>query len=86
MSKVVGIFVKFCIFSRCPLTKYGHVTWPEKPISKNVYFVLFLHLILGKVTKFLAEKLSTSEVISQKFHGGGGGWKTPPVPFRVNLF
>ena len=27
-------------------------------------------LILGKVTKFLVEKLSTSEVIGQKPHGG----------------
>ena len=25
MSKVVGIFVKFWHFLRCPLTKYGHV-------------------------------------------------------------
>ena len=29
-------------------------------------------LILGKVTKFLVEKLSTPEVISQKHHRGGG--------------
>ena len=41
-------------------------------ISKNFYFVLILHLILGKVTKVLVEKLSTSEVISQKPLGGGG--------------
>ena len=34
------------------------------------YFVLILHLILGQVTKFLLEKLSTSEVISQKPHEG----------------
>ena len=32
--------------------------------SKKFYFFLILHLILGKVVKFLAEKLSTSEVIS----------------------
>ena len=30
---------------------------------------LILHLIFGKVTKFLVEKLFTSEVISQKPHG-----------------
>ena len=35
-------------------------------ISKIFYFVLILYLILGKVTKFLVEKLSTSEVISLK--------------------
>ena len=54
-------------------------------ISKLFYFVLILHLILGKVTKFLVEKLSTSEVISQKPHGR---WNPPPPPppnaFRVN--
>ena len=38
------------------------------------YFILILHLILGKVTKFPVEQLSTSEVISQKPH------KTPPPP------
>ena len=49
---------------------------------KNFYFVLILHLISGKVTKYPAEKLSTSEVISQKPHGV---WKTTPPPsaFRV---
>ena len=46
---------------------------------EKFYFVLILHLILGEVTKFLLEKLSTSEVISQKSHGGGN----TPVPFRV---
>ena len=30
---------------------------------------------MGKAAKFLVEKLSTSEVISQKPHRG---WKTPP--------
>ena len=42
-------------------------------ISKIFYFVLILNLILLKVIKFLVEKLSTLEVISQKPHGGGGG-------------
>ena len=37
---------------------------PTGKISKKFYFFLILHLISGKVTKFLAEKLSTSEVIS----------------------
>ena len=56
---------------------------PRSKFGKN-YFFLFLHLILGKVTKLLVEKLSTSEIISQKPHGGGGGgWKTPPSAFRV---
>ena len=39
-----------------------HVT-QEANFEKN-YLFLILHLILGKVSKFLVEKLSTSEVIS----------------------
>ena len=61
------------VMSRDPVYKFG----------KFFYFVLILHLILGKVTKFLVEKLSTSEVISEKPQGGGG-WKTPyPVPLGL---
>ena len=57
---------------------------PRGKFRKKIYFLLILHLILGEVTKFLVEKLSTSEVISQKPHGG---WKHPPPPsaFRVKL-
>ena len=61
--------------------------WPchmtQEQISKKFYFFLILHLILGKVTKFLVEKLSTSEVVSQKPHGR---WKTPsPVLLGLKL-
>ena len=53
---------------------------PRSKFQKN-YLFLVLHLILGKAAIFLVEKLSTSEVISQKPHGG---WKTPsPSAFRV---
>ena len=53
----------------------------REPRSKfRNFFFLILHLISGKVTKFLVEKLSTSEVISQKPHGGE---KHPPSAFRV---
>ena len=77
MSKVVGIFVKFWHF----FTMLAHQIWSHHVTqTKNFYFFLILHLILGKVTKFLVEKLSTSEVISQKPHGGGGMENTP---FRV---
>ena len=62
----------FVIFYVCPLSKYGHVT-PKKQISKENYFFLIVHLMLGKVTKCVVEKLSTSEVISLRPHGGGGG-------------
>ena len=70
----MSIYVKFWLFLQCPLSKYGHVT---KQILKTFYFFLLLHLILGQVTTFLVEKRSTSEVISQKPHGG---W---PSAFRV---
>ena len=56
-----------------------HVT--QEANFEKVYFFLILHLILGKVTNFLAEKLSTSEVISQKPQGEGG--KHPLSAFRV---
>ena len=39
-----------------------HVT--QKANFEKNYLFLILHLISGKVTKFLVEKLSTSEVIS----------------------
>ena len=59
-----------------------HVT--QEANFKKVYFVLILHLILGKVTKFPVEKLPTLDVISRKPHEGG---KHPPsCSFRVNIF
>ena len=75
MSKVMGIFVKFWLFfdARSP-----NMVMSRDPRYKfrNCYFVLILHLILGKVTKFLVKRLSISEVISQKPRGRE--WKTPP--------
>ena len=38
---------------------------------ENFYFVLVLHLILEKVTKFLEGKLSTVESVGQKLQGEG---------------
>ena len=58
----------------------------QKANFENILFFLILHLILGKVRKFLVENLSTSEVIIQKSHRGG---KHPPPPppsaFRVKV-
>ena len=90
VMSVIGKWSKVVVFALEPAFYYPFFTmpalqiWPchvtqEANFEKN-YFFLILHLILGKVTKFLVEKLSTSEVISQKPHGGGGGrWKTPAV-------
>ena len=58
----------------CHVTREGNF--------EKIYFFVILHLILGNVTKFLAGKLSTSEVISQKSHGR---WKTPPPPVLLGL-
>ena len=70
-----GIFYDACspnmAMSRDPRSKF-----------RKIYLFLILHLILRKAAKFLAEKLSTSEVISQKPHGG---WKTHPPPPPVLL-
>ena len=65
MSKVMGIYVNFGIFTMpTPQIWPCHVN-QEANSGKSILF-LILHLIFGKVTKFLVEKLSTSEVISQK--------------------
>ena len=56
-----------------------HVTQEED--FEKFYFFLILHFILGKVAKFLVEKLSTSEVISHKPHRGGGGGGKHPLCF-----
>ena len=55
-----------------------HVT-QEANFEKKIF--LILHLILGKAATFLVEKLSTSEVIRQKPHGGGGGVENTPQCF-----
>ena len=78
----MGIYIKFWHLLRCPLSKYGYVTSPKKQISKKFYFFLILHLILGKAAKLLVVKLSTSEVVKQKPHGG---WKTPPTQVLLGL-
>ena len=76
--KSYGHLCQFLAFFTMPALQIWscHVT-QEANLEKKIIFFLILHLILGKVTKFLMEKLSTSEVISQKPHGGGGGWTIP---------
>ena len=72
MSKVVGISVKFWHFFAMPTHQIWSYHVTQEANFEKVLFVLILHLILGKVTKSLVEKLSTSEVISKEPHGGGG--------------
>ena len=48
---------------------------PRSKFRKKIIFFLILHSILGKVTKFLMEKLFRS--YQPKTSRGEGGWKTP---------
>ena len=77
VSNCVKSYGHFCQSSAI-FTMSTHQTRHVTHIAnfENFYFVLILHLMLGKVTEFLVEVLSTSEVISQK---------PPPSPsaFRV---
>ena len=85
LSHYVKSYGHLCQFLAC-FTMPALQIWPchvtQETNFKKFYFFLILHLIVENVTKFLVEKLSTSEVISQKPRGGG--WKTPPSAFRVN--
>ena len=76
-----GYFCQILAFFTMPTHQIWacHVT-QEANFEKFLLF-LILHLLFGKVTKFIGEKLSTSEVISQKPRMGV---KTPPSStFRV---
>ena len=85
MSKVVGIFVKGWHF----LTMPAHQIW-SYDVTQEANFENFLFcpdstFNIGKSKKFPVEKLSTSEVINQKPHGGGMENTPPPSAFRVKL-
>ena len=80
----MGIYVKFWLFHHanspnivmsCYLScKFQtFYTWPNSTLNNR------------KVTKFPVEKLSTSEVISQKSQGGGGGVDPPALSGLINL-
>ena len=86
LSHYVKSYGHFCIilaFLMMPTYQIWSCHVTEEANFEFFYFVLILHLILGKVTKFLVES-SLLLCISQKnSQGGGGGWKTPPSAFRV---
>ena len=81
MSKVIGIYVKFWHFYDA---RYPNMAMSSDPRSKfRKKFILPNSAFnIGKSCKIIVEKLSTSEVVSRKPHGGG---KHPPPPsaFRV---
>ena len=79
--KRCGHLCQILAFFTMPAHQIGSYHMTQETNFKKFLFCLILHLIFGKVTKFLAEKLSTSEVIIQKPHRG---WKTlPPVPLGL---
>ena len=52
---------------------------PRCKFRKSFIFSQFYISVFGKVTKFLVEKLSMSEVISKNLTGGGGGGGGTPL-------
>ena len=50
---------------------------PRSKFPKICYFVLILHLILGKVTKFLVESFLLQKLLAKNLTGE---WKTTPPP------
>ena len=73
LSHCVKSYGHFCQILAL-LTKPAHQIWSchvtQDANFELFYFVIILHLILGKVTKVLVEKLSTSEEISKKSQKG----------------
>ena len=82
LCQTLRAFCQMLALFMIPLTKYGHVMWPKMQISKLFYFVVILHLILGKATKFQVEKLPTSEVINK----GAGGKHPSQLSLGLILF
>ena len=82
LSHYVKYYVKFWHVLRCRSPNMDMSPDPRSKFRDFIFF-LILHLILGYVTKFLIEKLSTSEVISQTPHEGVENTPPPPSAFRV---
>ena len=80
--KSYGHFCQFLAFFTMPALQIWPCHMSQEANVEKFYFVLILHLISEKVTKFLVEKLSTSEVISQKPHQGVENTALPSA-FRV---
>ena len=82
----MGILSNFALFYDARSTNMV-MSRAQDANLENFLFLPNSTFILGKVTKFLVERLSTSEVISQKPHrGGGGGGRgggAPPVPLGL---
>ena len=83
----MGIFIKFWLFLRCPLTKYGHVT--SHANFENFLFCPNSTFNIRESHKICSAKGPYFRSYQQKASrgGGGGGWKTPPqVPLGLMVF
>ena len=56
---------------------------PKIKFRKKNYFFLILHLIFGKVTKFLVKSSLLQKLSGKNLTGGGGGMENTPCAFRV---
>ena len=74
--KSYGHFCQTLAFFKMPAHQIWSCHVTQEANFENFLFCLNSTFNIRKVTKFLVEKLSTSEVIRQKPHGGGG--KHPP--------
>ena len=79
----MGIYVKFWHFLRCPLSKYGHVTWPKKQISKKNLFFPNSAFNIRKSYKISSRKALYFRCYQPKSSRGGG--KHPPPPVLLGL-
>ena len=78
----MGIYVNFLAFFYDDCSPNMAMSRdPRSKFRRNLFFPNSAFNI-RKSCKFLVEKLSTSEVISQKPYGG---WKTPPPPVLLGL-
>ena len=80
--KSYRIFCQILAFFMMPAHQIWSCHVTQEANFENFLFCSNSTFNFGKITKFLVEKLSTSEVISQKPHGGG---KHPSSAFRVKL-
>ena len=80
--KSYGHLCQILAFFTMPAPQIWSCHMTQEANFTKFYFFLILRLIVGKVTKFLVEKLSTSEGYQPKT---SRGWKTPPSAFRVKL-
>ena len=86
MSKVVSIFVKFWHFFTMPT----HQIWSYH-VTQEANFEKFLFCPNSTFNNRRTHKISSGKALyfgsyqPKTSRGGGGGWKTPPSAFKVEV-